>query len=94
MEKKGLGRGLSALIPVAENNSITATADIEVEIESITSNPYQPRKHFDDNKLQDLVNSVKVHGIIQNVKLDCQLFKELCGALHILRHLMFPEGRF
>ena len=66
MEKKGLGRGLSALIPISEPTERT-TADTELEVAAICANPYQPRKYFDDDKFQDLVNSVRVHGVLQPI---------------------------
>lgn len=66
MEKKGLGRGLSALIPVSEPAE-NATVDSELDVAAISANPYQPRKHFDDDKFQDLVNSVRVHGVLQPI---------------------------
>lgn len=72
-KKGGLGKGLSAIF--GENNNastvnnaenITATdKQIEVNIQDITANPYQPRRIFDENKLQELSNSIKEYGIIQ-----------------------------
>jgi ParB family chromosome partitioning protein len=38
---------------------------IEVDVNQIVANPLQPRKNFDDEKLADLANSIKTHGIIQ-----------------------------
>lgn len=38
---------------------------LEVDIERVLVNPYQPRLEFDEKKLQELANSIKVHGIIQ-----------------------------
>lgn len=66
MEKKGLGRGLGALIPSGDNN-VEKSAVNEIEIERITKNPYQPRKTFNDEKFQELVESVRVHGVLQPV---------------------------
>lgn len=40
---------------------------IEVSIDSIVPNPYQPRLHFSDSALQELAESIKVHGIIQPI---------------------------
>lgn len=40
---------------------------IEVSIDSIVQNPYQPRLHFSDSALQELAESIKVHGIIQPI---------------------------
>lgn len=73
MKKKGLGRGLSALLsdtpdtgkleeaPVASGNmNEIAIADIEV-------NPFQPRQDMDQESLKELTDSIKVHGIIQPI---------------------------
>ncbi|MDO8683014.1 MAG: ParB/RepB/Spo0J family partition protein [Armatimonadota bacterium] len=66
MEKKGLGRGLGSLIPGA-NWREERTAPTEIPLDSISFNPFQPRKSYDDEKFQDLVRSVRVHGILQPV---------------------------
>lgn len=65
MERKGLGKGLGALIPGAEREERHAGSEIEVA--RISVNPYQPRETFDDEKFQELVNSVRVHGILQPI---------------------------
>ena len=39
----------------------------ELRVESITPNPFQPRKHFDENALQELSKSVKEHGLLQPI---------------------------
>ncbi len=66
-EKKGvLGRGLASLIPEAKNNiSATKRQYFDCEIEKIVPNTYQPRKIFDKEALAELVESIKIHGIIQ-----------------------------
>ncbi|MDO8586489.1 MAG: ParB/RepB/Spo0J family partition protein [Armatimonadota bacterium] len=66
MEKKGLGRGLGSLIPGAGWKEDRSTS-IEIPLDSISFNPFQPRKGYDDEKFQDLVRSVRVHGILQPV---------------------------
>lgn len=66
-KKFGLGKGLGALIPednVKEEN-IKDSGIIKIKIKDIKVNEKQPRKFFDDNKLQELAESVKEHGIIQ-----------------------------
>jgi len=65
LEKKSLGKGLGALIPGAEKVDRSSAA--EIEIERISVNPYQPRESFDEEKLQDLVNSIRVHGVLQPI---------------------------
>src|SRR5215217_4439324 len=62
--KGGLGRGLGALIPsLPEAEQRNAT--LEVDINAIAPNPYQPRTGLDQDKLQQLADSIRVHGIIQ-----------------------------
>jgi len=65
LEKKGLGKGLGALIPGAE--SLDRAANTDIEIERISLNPYQPRASIDDERFQELLSSVRVHGILQPV---------------------------
>ena len=60
--KKGLGKGLGALIASAE----TEEAGIkELRINEVEPNLEQPRKHFNDEKLTQLAESIKQHGIVQ-----------------------------
>src|SRR3989337_1260739 len=78
-KKKALGRGLSALLrdntpedkldvdiqsPAA---SPLANGIAEIPIGEIEVNPFQPRTHFDQESLQELSESIKVHGIIQPI---------------------------
>ncbi|MFN8639346.1 MAG: ParB/RepB/Spo0J family partition protein [Dehalococcoidia bacterium] len=88
--KSGLGRGLSALIPDAPPSQPIARAEAddldaaahrsdapasEVPIELVVPNPQQPRSRFDTDALAELVDSVRMHGIIQPL-----LVSELPGA--------------
>ena len=68
--KRGLGRGLSALMAdVAETESVAAkgaaAAEQFVPIERIKPNPDQPRKRFEQEHLDDLAASIKEKGVIQ-----------------------------
>ena len=68
--KRGLGRGLSALMSdVAETEAVASagpsSAERHVPIEQIAPNPDQPRKRFADDDLTDLTNSIKEKGVIQ-----------------------------
>ncbi|MGG5463355.1 ParB/RepB/Spo0J family partition protein [Clostridium sp. B9] len=66
-KKFGLGKGLGALIP-EENLKEKKEKDngiIKIEIKEIKANEKQPRKFFDNNKLKELAESIKEHGIIQ-----------------------------
>lgn len=63
MGSKRLGKGLGALLP-----SIDVTEDDvvnEVDVSELRANPYQPRKQFDPDSLEELAESIKEHGIIQ-----------------------------
>jgi len=64
VSKKALGRGLQALLSdeLGDNPSIK-----EVAISSIIPNPDQPRKDFDPQALNELANSLLVHGLLQPV---------------------------
>jgi ParB family chromosome partitioning protein len=72
MEKKGLGRGLSALLadvgPEADQPAAAQAprpADRAVPIERIHPNPNQPRRTFGERELEDLANSLREKGVIQ-----------------------------
>ncbi len=62
-KKKGLGRGISALIP--DSNEKEYNIIIELKITEIKKNPYQPRQFFNEDKLKELAQSITEHGIIQ-----------------------------
>ena len=68
-KKKGLGRGLSALFGDAkpkdklEKNNQSNT----ISISDLSRNPYQPRQHFSEEKLEELTNSIKKNGLIQPI---------------------------
>ena len=64
-KKKGLGRGLGALIPSAETPKIEKRIFFYVGIEEISPNPFQPRKKVKDAAIDQLAESVKEKGIIQ-----------------------------
>ncbi|MBN1994570.1 MAG: ParB/RepB/Spo0J family partition protein [Anaerolineae bacterium] len=66
-KKRGLGKGLGALIPhgpPAVSPEVQAGA-ITVPVDQIAPNPHQPRQNMDQEKLQDLANSIIEHGLIQ-----------------------------
>jgi ParB family chromosome partitioning protein len=67
-QKKGLGRGLSALIPSAAQASDEhrdQRATHEVAVDRITPSPFQPRRTFDEAKIEELAASIRNQGIIQ-----------------------------
>ncbi len=62
---KGLGKGINALFP---GESLSETEKItQLNVSQLRTNPYQPRKIFDDAALQELSESIKEHGILQPV---------------------------
>ncbi len=79
-EKKkqfGLGKGLSSLIPggILSGDERTQISEYiseifrEVDISQIRFNPYQPRKDFDEQNIEELAESIKINGVIQPITL-------------------------
>jgi len=67
-QKRGLGRGLSALIPTAAEPRTQISHDNspkEIAVERITASPFQPRRTFDEAKIDELAASIRNQGIIQ-----------------------------
>jgi len=89
--KQALGRGLSALLKDPDNDIQSASdknADkvvgniVELDIDSIEVNPFQPRSHFNDEALQELASSIRELGVIQPItvrKLDFNKFQLVSG---------------
>jgi ParB family chromosome partitioning protein len=68
MEKKALGRGLEALLPIGGVKTILEDKEIqELPIEHIIPNRYQPRREFSDSELVELAESVKQNGLLQPI---------------------------
>ena len=65
INKRGLGKGLGALIP--ENEDKVQNSIIEIKITDIEPNDKQPRRAFDDTALADLSESIKEHGVVQPI---------------------------
>lgn len=62
---KRLGKGLDALIPslsIEEDEKV-----IEIPLNQLRANPYQPRKAFDEESIKELAESIRQHGIIQPI---------------------------
>ncbi len=91
VKKQALGRGLSALLKDPEND-IKSVEDknadkvvgniIELDIESIEINPFQPRTNFNEETLQELAKSIKELGVIQPItvrKLDFNNYQLISG---------------
>ncbi|GLB52319.1 chromosome partitioning protein ParB [Neptunitalea chrysea] len=91
VKKQALGRGLSALLKDPENDISSASdknADkvlgniIELEIESIEINPFQPRTNFNEETLNELSISIKELGVIQPItvrKMDFNKYQLISG---------------
>ena len=64
-KKLALGKGLSALIPNESFNTDNNNSTLSISINKIKSDKAQPRKSFDSEKIAELTESIKTHGIIQ-----------------------------
>lgn len=67
MSKKGLGRGLSALIPSAAQESHAGEEITELSLDLISPNPEQPRTDIDETALGELADSIKKVGLLQPI---------------------------
>lgn len=65
--KGGLGRGMDALFGNLEERPADHEVVEEIALSEIRPNPYQPRKHFDDQALAELADSIKQSGVFQPV---------------------------
>jgi len=65
--RKGLGRGLDALISSANALENARDSVLEVKINDVEPNADQPRKVFDQERLQALAESIKEHGVVQPI---------------------------
>jgi len=63
MGRQALGRGLEALIPLAKGEP----GIVEIPLAEIRPSPFQPRKRFDDKKLDELAASIRAQGILSPV---------------------------
>jgi ParB family chromosome partitioning protein len=90
-KKQALGRGLSALLKDPDNDIQSASdknADkvvgniVELDLDAIEVNPFQPRSYFNDEALQELSSSIRELGVIQPItvrKLDFNKFQLVSG---------------
>lgn len=71
-DDRRLGRGLGAIFgddvtnvleDIQQNTEEHEGVQTKLEVDSIRVNPYQPRRHFDEDKLKELANSIKQHGL-------------------------------
>lgn len=61
---KGLGKGLGAILKIEADNEETVR---EIKLKELRPNPYQPRKIFDQEALEELKQSILEHGILQPI---------------------------
>jgi len=66
-KRRGLGKGLQALIPALQEEVPEKEKIREIPIQLIRPNPRQPRQVFDEGKLADLAGSIKEHGVVQPI---------------------------
>lgn len=66
MVRRGLGRGLGALIPGADAGDIAGPVS-EVDVAGLSPNPFQPRREVEGPEFQELVASIRRHGVLQPV---------------------------
>ena len=65
-KRRGLGKGLSALIPHSDDSDAELSAGaLEIPVDQIAPNPHQPRQEFDEIQLRELADSINEHGLIQ-----------------------------
>ena len=68
MDKKpALGKGLSALIPDATGSLEQGRASLDVDIDLLEANRYQPRTQYNDTRLDELAQSIGTNGVIQPI---------------------------
>lgn len=89
-KKQALGRGLSAILKDTSDinsandknaNKLVGTI-VEIDVDSIAVNPYQPRTYFDEEALRELASSIKELGVIQPItvrKMDGNSFQLVSG---------------
>lgn len=76
-KKSSLGKGLGALLSAYDDyddtvKNSTSNSTNDIDINKLIANPNQPRKKFDETALQELANSIKVHGVIQPLVVNDQ----------------------
>ena len=62
----GLGKGLGSLIPSEVTPASVSGIDM-ISISDVTPNPFQPRKHFDEESLATLADSIRELGVLQPI---------------------------
>src|SRR5256885_9406839 len=65
MAREALGRGLRALLEGTEG--VGEPESLQLPVAQVHPNPYQPRQHFDTERLQELASSLKAQGLLQPI---------------------------
>jgi hypothetical protein len=66
--KRGLGKGLNAIIGGAMlEEERHESGGMEIPLERLSANPFQPRAEFDPDKLKELADSIRLHGVLQPI---------------------------
>ena len=66
-KRPALGRGLSALIPDAPLTPVSSERSLDVDIDLLRPNRFQPRTAMDDARIDELSRSIKANGVIQPI---------------------------
>ena len=64
---KGLGRGIDALFQDIEEVDVKKEEVLDLPLNELRPNPYQPRKTFDEQSLKELANSIERSGVFQPI---------------------------
>ncbi len=82
LKKKGLGRGLDALLGDVRQDTVSDKGVETLPVERLQRGKFQPRKDIDPEKLQELADSIKAQGIIQPIvvrKIDAEIHEIIAG---------------
>ena len=66
MNKRGLGRGLDALLSGGRDFD-RGESLLQVHVKDISANPFQPRREFDPERLKELASSIRLYGVLQPI---------------------------
>jgi len=95
MAVRGLGKGLDALIPsgLGDTKNKEEKQDVYVDINKVEPNREQPRKHFDEDALLELAESIKQHGVIQPILVQDRntYYEIIAGERRALRKKMLGD---
>ncbi len=75
------GDNIDTLLDDIQNGKVETGSRLEINVDEIKPNPYQPRKQFDEKKLQELADSIAIHGVFTPilVKKSIQGYELIAG---------------